>query len=171
MMPHRPPCWVTLIWSFTPPRTCFIVSSSHGVHFGPAAVPLATHSPYLTAPGEAGARRVGGGGGACATIWTLRVSGCDGPAPAATALLRLPSDASAIRVAGTASRASPTTAATQVARTQRGRIGERTPNLHEYGVRRLTVPGQRRVKGIRAGPGPGAPPVLLHFLAHTPRWL
>src|SRR2546423_2486658 len=125
----------------------------------------------LTAPGEAGARRVGGGGGACATIWTLRVSGCDGPAPAATALLPPPRDASAIRVVGTASRASPTTAATQVARTQRGRIGERTPHLQQYGVRRLSAPGQRRVKGIRAGPGPGAPPVLLHFLAHTPRWL
>src|SRR2546430_17503961 len=49
MMPQRPPCRVTLIWSATPPLTWVIVSRSHGVHFGPAAVPFATQSPYLTA--------------------------------------------------------------------------------------------------------------------------
>src|SRR2546430_2111172 len=112
----------------------------------------------LTALGEAGARRVGGGGGACATTWTLRASGCDGSAPAATALLRPPSDASAVRVAGTASRARPTAAATQATRTQRGRIGERTPNLRGGRGRRRSLPLPPPGQGIPAGPGPPARP-------------
>src|SRR2546421_12365995 len=44
MIPQRPPP-VVRCWSATPPRTLRIVVSSHGVHCGPAAVPLATQTP------------------------------------------------------------------------------------------------------------------------------
>src|SRR5579885_479305 len=80
-----------------------------------------------TSAGEAGARSVGGGGAACTVILTVCSSGALESPPEAMALLRVPSEESAVRVAGTASRATPTTAAIQASRTQRGRIGDGTP--------------------------------------------
>src|SRR2546423_935134 len=120
MIPQRPPCFWTLIWSLTPPRTCFIASSTHVVHCGPAAVPLATLAEPVTVPvlrsrkaqlkklglpGDlieatlAGVRSVGSGGGAC--VMTLAVGPCgeEEKKPfAAAARDRLTTEASVVRV-------------------------------------------------------------------------
>src|SRR5579859_959244 len=109
-----------------------------------------------TSDGDAGARSVGEGGGACTVILTVWVSGALEPVPEAMALLRLPSEESAVRVAGTASRATPTTAAIQANRTQRRRIGDGTPirarvyRAERYLIRLVTslVPCQEKL-GVR----------------------
>ena len=75
-------------------------------------------------PGSAGARRAGTGGAGWAATCAVGGGGEGGVSEnAATALLRAPSDASAARVVGTVSTATPTRAARHVMMTTRGRTG------------------------------------------------